>query len=367
MRVLVITPRLGRDPWTTGPIVATVLRVIAEAGHEPLLAADSIEDAAMLGGASVVEAFRDFSPTSSDFPSGFPSWVREIANRMKPDRTLSLCRSVVGNACWPLEPTRGAWMRRVLGTKSPVGIAAHLAKHHAVVRPRGRRVIRGRAAANDPPIEIRPPGLTLLDRPSDEHRVEARGRVRDSLGIGHNVHVLGVSATSGFGRQLDAPLAGLALANSPTRPLAVLAMARDTFSLHAAVRRAENRTGAPLWPHMHVLPPTQEAMPVLAACDGVLAPLSAWGDGLTSGCTGRFLADALLMGVPVAAIDSASGADMLRLGLGPGFLVRASRPPGWRATVERLIALERNSQPARVPTVASALKGCLESWGNQTR
>jgi len=228
-------------------------------------------------------------------------------------------------------------------------------------------VIRGRAAAGDALIEIRPPGLTLLDRPSDEQRIEARGRVRESLGIKRDVHVLGLSATSGFGRHLDATLAGLALANSPTRPLVVLAMVRDTFSIHAAVKRAEKRTGKHLWPSVYALPPTQEIMPVLAACDGVLAPLSAWGDGLTSGCTGRFLADALLMGVPVAAIDSASGADLLRQGLGPGFLVRASRPPGWRATVDRLIALERNPHPARVPTVASVLQTCLAAWAAPAR
>lgn len=362
MRVLVITPRLGKDPWTTGPIAAAVLRAIAESGHEPVLAADSIEDAEMFALACATETYRDFSPTSSDFPPGFGAWARKAAERIKPERTLSLCRTVVGDAWWPLEPTRGAWLRRTLGTKSLIGIAAHLAKHHAVLLPRSRRVIRGRAGANEAPIEIREPGITLMDGPSEGERIAARRRVRELLGIDQDAHVLGLSATAGFGRQLDAPLTGIAMASTPARPLTVLALVRDTFSFHAAVKRAEARTTGTLWSRVHMVPPTQNAMAALAACDGVLAPISAWGDCTTSGGTGRFVADALLMGVPVAAVDSASGADLLRHGLGPGFLLRASRPPGWRVAVDRLVALSRRAQPARVPTVASALQSCLAAW-----
>jgi len=152
------------------------------------------------------------------------------------------------------------------------------------------------------------------------------------LAIGEHRRVFLVSAPGSVGRLLD-PLSvavadlgageGMDRADAPV----LLVLAKESFRAHESALKS----GRP--ENFRILGQTARPELALAACDVAVAPFPAWRGGFEHAASGRFIADALAFGRPVAALRGASGADLLRSGdesgHAPGIIVERGSPADW--------------------------------------
>jgi hypothetical protein len=364
MRLLVFAPRLGSQPWSVGPLAAALASALTARGHRLVLAADSVDDPAMFTACERVVTFRTYSQTSTDFPAGFGRWCAAQRSALRHDAALSLARSAAADVSWPLDPTPLVWLRHHAATKSPLGLGALLVKHRAVARalaggrgPRPARLFtdgpgphltaaRRLGLHPEDPRLVMLPRFCLLEPIAPGEREACRDAVRGMLRIAPGSLVFVLSVPESIGRRLDAPLRGLAMTGSGGRahgPI-LIALARDTFTLRAAVARAG---GGELLDRVRIVTPTADPRPPLLATDYALAPFaSAYGHG-------QFVSDALWMGTPVIALAAAAGAELIlppaTLTPAPGLLVRRDAAPDWAE------ALTHAASPATLARAAAAV------------
>jgi len=356
MRVLVLSGRTARQPWTHGAIVQAICSALAARGHAVVLAAQSIDEPRAFAGCEAVHAFDSFDQTATDWPLGFATWARRRRGRIPHDVSVSLSRLVGGDVWMPLDPSAAAWLARAARSLSVPSLAIALARHCGVFRAwageaffvapiRGddesiRRVLAIGPARDDAARRLqRARGLgervrrvepfAAIVPPSETELRALRDRTRAILGIAPNRRVVLVSAPRPVGKLLDPLLLAvreLALREGEGSPV-MLALARDGYAVHSrAVRCAAVKS-------LRVMGLTERMDAALAAADMVALPIRAERGVFEQGGAGRLAADALALGRPLLALAGSVGSSLARLRSSgddsPGIVVEQSSRELW--------------------------------------
>lgn len=364
MRLLVISGRTARHPWSHGPLVAAACDAMIAHGHSVSLAAQSVDDAAMFARCEQVETFDSFDQTATDWPLGFAAWARKRRRVTAHDVSLSFSRVAAGDVWMPQEPSGAAWLARVRRSHSLPSQAIAIARHHGALRawafdaflvtpPTGedepiRRVLAvGSTAMGEVSRALhRARGLGervakvdpfgMVPRLPMEEMSRLRDATRAVLGIEPEQRVVLVSVPSPAGRLLDGLLVAAAAAGERDRRRApvLLVLARDCFSLQG---RAVKLGAAG---QMRIMGLTHQMGAALAAADAVALPMRSARGLFENGGTTRLAADALAFGRPLLAVSGAPGYGMARLRsaaeIAPGLVIDTSSRGEWERAFSQL-------------------------------
>jgi hypothetical protein len=259
----------------------------------------------------------------------FRRWVERTRPMVEHDVSLSLTRLVSADVWAPVGPTSGRSFGVMVRSLSP--ISAGLEALHqpwlasAIMAERAaKRHANGAVLAEigaDQPTGVDLGFVSGLTRPTDGERDALRREVRDRLGIGQDQPVLLMSCAHldrpGLGPMLDA--LGRFRDDGPL----LLVVGRRGWSISQAAA-AHGCSG-----QVRHLGATGRMDAALSACDAAVAPFRAAGNGTT----GRFIADAVLMGVPVLADPLAPGARLLRERPDAGEIVHGD----WLGAIRRVV------------------------------
>jgi glycosyltransferase involved in cell wall biosynthesis len=364
VNILVISGRTARHPWSNGALVAATCASLAKQGHAVTLAAQSVDDPALLACCERMHTFDSFDQTATDWPLGFAAWARRERRAIRHDVSVSFSRVAAADVWMPLEPSGAAWLARVRRSHSLVSRAIAVARHHGALRawasdaffvtpPIGedapiRRVIavgataageasralhraRGlgeRVAKVDPFGMLAAPGLSDIDT--------LRERTRALLGITPEQRVVLVSSPAPAGRLLDTLLDAVGAAAERTQRHApvLLVLAKDCFALHA---RAAARGMAS---HVRIMSLTERMEAALAAADAVALPVRTARGLFEHGGSTRLAAEALAFGRPLIAVSGAPGYAMARLRSAaedsPGLVIDTAKKEEWQRALAQL-------------------------------
>ena len=368
MRVLVISGRTARHPWSHGPLVAAVCDALIARGHTVSLAAQSVEDAEMFARCERVRAFDSFDQTATDWPLGFAAWTRQQRQMTAHDVSISFSRVAAGDVWMPLEPSGAAWLARIRRSHALPSQAIAIARHHGALRawafdaflvtpPTGeddpiRRVLAvGSTAAGEfsrtlhcarglgeRVAKVDPFGM--IARPAADEFGRLREATRALLSVEPEQRVVLVSVPAPAGRLLDGLLAATAAAAARDRRRApvLLMLARDCFALHGRAVKlgASGQT--------RIMGLTHQMSAALAAADAVALPMRSARGLFENGGTMRLAADALAFGRPPLAVSGAPGYGMARLRsaaeITPGLVIDTSSRGEWERAFSQLASDE---------------------------
>lgn len=364
MRVLVISGRTARHPWSHGHLVAAACDALVGRGHAVALAAQSVDDAMMFARCESVRTFDSFDQTATDWPLGFAAWARKQRRMTAHDVSLSFSRVAAGDVWMAQEPSGAAWLARIRRSHSPSSQAIAIARHHGALRawafdaflvtpPTGeddpiRRVLAvGSTAAGEVSRALhRARGLGervakvdpfgMVPPPSAEEIGRLRETTRTMLRVRPEQRVVLVSVPSPAGGLLDGLLTAAAAAAERDRGRApvLLLLARDCFALH---RRAV-KVGAV--GQTRIMGLTHQMIAALAAADAVALPMRSARGLFENGGTTRLAADALAFGRPLLAVSGAPGYGMARLRssaeITPGLVIDTSSKGEWERALSQL-------------------------------
>lgn len=356
MRVLVISGRAARQPWTHGGLAARICSGLASRGHAITLACQSLDDPALFAACRQTTAFAPFDQTATDWPHGFPAWARGRRRAHAHDVSLSLSRVAAADVWLPLEPSGRAFAYRLWHTHGIKSLAIAGARHNGALRawaadaffgaPRTtdvnpiRRVIAvGRASGEAARLlhtvrglgegVVRAEPFSMVE-PRDAAAVAAlRHQTRGLLRIEPDRLVVLVSAPLPVGTTLDSLLLGVAerAARDPPRAPVLLALAKDCVALHTRAIRCGAAS------HTRILGLTERIDAALAAADIVALPHKSEGTVFESGGLGRLAAEALCSGRPLLAVSGASGYELARLRSAsqdePGIVIDVPSASAW--------------------------------------
>lgn len=347
MQVLLFTPRLPAAMWSIGPVVAAMARGLSDREICVHLAADSIEDRAMFEGhCQSAREFREFSQTSTDYPTGFARWAARAREEVRHDVSLSMSHNARADAAWPLSKTRAAWLTHNVRRKSALRLAAHLVKHWQVVVPSG--MARG---AGGLAIGLSLPRFSLMASAAPGEREAGRALLNRSLGLRGDGPVLVLSAPEEIGPEIGVLLEAFRRSTDRAHAPTLLALARDAFSVRAAATRAGVSES------VRVLGFTDEARGVLLAADFAVAPFRPpVRDATATGAMGRFVCDALRVGTPALVASGAPGSELVET-CGAGVVVQGNSAEGWAG------ALRRSSDEAFRKSARTAAAGVSSTLG----
>lgn len=363
MKICIVTEYVRRFPWSAGRWAADLGHALAARGHRVTVACDGVEDPTLFSGVDLLVRRPGRTWRGSD-PRGFQTWgLGESAGH---DATLSLTPLVPGDLWAPISHRAGGLVRHLVRSHSPVSAfmelaarpwlpAAMLAEARAeTMAARGGRTLIARIGRVSCRGSVVPLGYASRLKPltDAEHRA-ARGAVRGLLGVSAERALVLISAVHPYRPGLDRFLRGFVRAREELgdhAPL-LLVMGRRTVPVHAAARRA----GASRF--VRFLGGTARPELAFAAADLAAAPWSALGER----GTGRFVADALRLSVPVLASGAATGSELVRpehFGTPElGTVVDGNREEEWASAIVQQLSIERWAYARRAARDAGAVLG----------
>ncbi len=354
MQIAIVAEHIRRWPWHPSRWATDLARGLAARGHAVTVVCDDIEDPWSLGEGVGLVRRREGRSARSRQPIRFAQWVERTCASFA--RTISLTRLAPGNLWIVCEPASWGSFVRSVASPSPATVVLE-----GLARPwlpfalagevcAGRRVADGSSAVVRARIgHARSGGEVSLPLASALGGVpcpEVRDRLRAVLRIADEQALVLVSSVDAPARSLRNVLGGMArLRHSARAVLCVLT--REPVR----VQRLGRASG--LGARLRVLGATSDMGSVLHAADLAIVRGDGW--------SGRFLADAIRMGVPVLCEESAQGASIVEpptIGTGPvGRLVRDRTPAGWAGALDLVLegsALRQMRRAAQVvgPTLA---------------
>lgn len=359
MRVLLIAEYVRRLPWSPSLWAQDLARGLTGRRLDVDVLLDGCDDPSPIlalppaadrtdgpRGAITLTRRRPLRLPRQRHPLRFQRWAIEQARRRAHDVSLSLTPLVPADLWAPIGPPSAAEFAALIRARPPATVAMESAQNPWILAALvGERRARALAARRDPPPRRATIGTPRADdrtvdlgfasrldplEPAEHHR--ARARVRSLLGLDGNRVVLVLSAVHRGRPGLNEMLTALARVGSDARaarasPPALIVAGRDTHSLERLYRAV----GASEL--VHPVGTTASMREILCAADLAVAPFAA----RHREATGRFVADALRLGVPVIADRDAPGAGLVRpttFGTGPlGAIVHERTPGAWARAI----------------------------------
>ena len=331
MRIAVVAEHIHRWPWHPSRWATDLAGGLAARGHEVAIVCDAIDDPWSVSERVRVLRRRPGRAPRSRQPIRFVRWATRTGAPF--DRTISLTRLVAGDLWIACEPRSWNSFVRSVASPSPAtvlleGLSRPWLPLALVGEVRARRDGRSRPVACTRIGHARDGehALPLVSRLADEPSPTARGMLRSALRIDPEQVFMLVSAVDAPARRLRDLFTGVArLRHSAGVVLGVLT--------HEPVRVLRLGHATRVGDRLRILGTTTDMASLLAAAD--LAIVRA------SGQSGRFLADAIRMGVPVLCEAGAVGASIVEppaIGSGPvGRLVRDCTPAGWAGVLDLVL------------------------------
>ena len=346
MKILMVVEYVRRFPWSGGRWAADLSLALRRRGHALTVACDGVEDAGLFGPTPVLVRRPKRTFRGSD-PSGFQAWALDLARTGGFDATVSLTPLVPADLWMPVSYSSIALVGHLVRSHSLISAAMELAARPWLpagvmteARSRGswlpgRRVVRTHigSLSGEAPVGY----ASRLEPMGEAGRARARAAVRDLLGLSPERPLLLASVVHPYRPGLDAFMRGLALTRHELRERGpvLLFMGRRTYPAH----RAALASGCGRY--VRFLGGTARPELALAACDVAVAPFSGAGEI----ATGRFIADALRLSVPVLAHPRAPGAELVRpehFGTPEiGEIVADASAVGWSRAIQGSLSLER--------------------------
>ena len=300
-------------PWTHAWWAHILATGLAQRGHTVDLVLDGTELPIDPAAAFRVHIARPRRIHLGAHPGRFGRLVQTLRQRDPAAVVLSLTPLVAGDLWLPIEPSPLQVARRLVRDLRPVSLALELAHHPwlpfeawAAWRARHPRSIR--LAFDGRPGTEPLPRVTTLTQPQADaaYRDAALVRARFDIPFDHALAALSLAEFNP--RVLGSFLSDLAAAAS--KPLTILAA---TARPHTLTRLADlaGFSSTHVRTPIHLVPVTltRSIHPLLAAADLALAPPPF--ASTPAGHSGRWIADALALGVPVLAHADAPGATLL--------------------------------------------------------
>jgi hypothetical protein len=334
-------------PWTPSWWAIVLAQALAERGHQVDLVLDGTETSPEPTAPYRVHIARPGRIHLGAHPGRFVRLVQSLRREQPQAVVLSLTPLLAGDLWLPVEPSPLQIARRLVRDLRPVSLALELAHHPwlgfeawaawRAGHPGATRLAFDATAG----AEMLPRVTTLSQAQADAaHRASIDVRSSLSVPTGHALAVLSLPELNA--RVLSPFLSDLAAATARvSKPLTIVAA---TARPHTLARLAADAGLARLVPvtlsrSMHTL---------LAAADLALAP-PPQAPPSAAGASGRWIADALALGVPVVAHKNAPGSD----------LIPQSVQAAWRTRDELAAALAHTleTSPGRtpVPTIPTHL------------
>lgn len=339
-------------PWRTEWLAVPLAGALARAGNDVEVIADGFEagvDRALAAAVGQPVKLEAISPMRTHLGSNPRHFVREIAKRTAGAEVISLTGLVPAERWLPLDEPPTATGARIVRELSPLSAALELAHHPWLsVEWLAWRRARARGARHGwKPLQLGDPAKGGLGVVSIADTAVQRDTARTRLGVGDRGCVA-VSAADDTVVRLRPVFEALAsLGNTAPDCLVLGHKARSIMSLAA-------RCG--VLSRVKPLGLTRRVGDVLAAVDGVVA-LPASGPRVGGG---RWIADAVARGLPVAADTRSEGTWLLnpdeivhgdwaggirRLASGSPTPPRPAQRLGIDSLAERLLAPDLCSAP----------------------
>lgn len=312
MKVLILAEFVEPHPWGQSRWAVDLARGLHARGHEVVLACDGIYDPEELAPMRVL-AHRHRRREHDRRPAAFHRWALRTMRREPHDVSLSLTRLAPADVRVEMDrpAVRALWAhvrgRNVVSAGFeavqhpylPLAVAAE-----ALTRRSGR--VKRVLMLGGVPGRLGPDELGYASRlatPEPGAFAALRRRTREALGVSPDRHAVLISAAhperSGLRAFLEG-FRGVRMARQVLPPVLLVAGGAG-HGVHAAAVAAGVASG------VRVIGGTSRIDAALAACDLAAAPLG----GRHAGETGRFIADALRVGRPVAADQGVRGAELL--------------------------------------------------------
>ena len=337
VNITILAEYIRSFAWSPTAWAAHLAHALAKQGHHVTIACDGLENPAMFASLDLIVRRPHRTLRGSD-PLGFHNWTTTLR---QPARTSTHAPAHATISLTPLAPG-DIWMPLNSGTLTE--LAAQLRAHtplsallEVLARPwlPTALLVESRARRNhrdsSPPIlarlgqlesrgQVRALGYaSRFDPPNPDQRLQLRTQTRDLLGISPDRPVVLLSAVHAKRPGLSTLLAGFASLRRrrAVNPPLLLVMGRHAHHAHRAADHANCTEG------LRFLGGTARADAAFAAADLAVAPWSAPHSTFPSGfpfafpsmftvsSTGRFIADALRLGVPVLATRHAPGAELI--------------------------------------------------------
>jgi len=327
MRIALIAEYVRTLPWSPTRWTVEIARGLAAQGHAVEVLLDGCDDPSEFkhpdigaSGTISVVVRRPLRIARQRAPLSFQRWATTRLAALSHDTSLSLTRLVPGSVWVPIGPPSAAEFVSMIRARSPASIGFEIAQNPWVLasmlaerrapglaRSSGMRPILARLGADDDgSCELLGTGSSMPVATVEQRRT-LRAAVRQVLEIPDHTLVIAASVMHPGRPGLGAMLDGLARASRRSQipdadpGLVLIAACRSTHSL----ARLATRSGAEAL--VRTIGTSSSVRAMLAASDlATSAQTSHPGHA-----TGRFLADALRMGVPVLAHRRAPGASLI--------------------------------------------------------
>lgn len=339
MRFLLAANFVRDMPWTPSWWAVTLARSLSARGHEVELVLDGTEvaDTALFG--VPVHVARPGRIHLGAHPGRFQRLLRELRERTRAT-VLSLTPMVAGDLWLPLDPSPLQIAKRLIRDLKPISLALELSHHPWI----GFEAWAAWRATHHPSLQLTfadSPGPTAVPRVTTltplaaEAAWQASRSVRDRLGIQGNDLLAVLSLPEVDEKRIGAYFRELAEAGGGSITILVA-----THRPHTVARLAWQAGLGGVRP----ITLTRSLHAVLAASDVALAP-PAQSPPPRAGHGGRWIADAIALGVPVIARPDSPGAELL---------VESQAPCDTGETLRAALAnvrsrLQARSEPPTIP------------------
>ncbi len=297
-------------PWTHSWWPLALARGLGLRGHSVQLAIDGTEMPDDPSATYHVHVANPLRTHLGAHPGRLSRLVRHLRRSDPQAVVLSLTPLVAGDLWLPIEPSPLQVARRLIRDLRPVSLALELSHHPwlpfeawAAWRAHHPRAIR---LAFDPQAGAELlPRVTTLSQSQADAAVRASHAVRANLGVPAD-RTLAILSLPEINPRPLVPFLSLlarAAANSP-EPLTIVAATARPHSLARLAREAGLSSLVPVTL-------TRSVHALLAASDLAIAP-PAQTQPTAPGSTGRWIADAIALSVPIVAHADASGADLIQ-------------------------------------------------------
>lgn len=356
LRVAIVAEFVRAFPYAPSAWACLLARELCQRGHQVTIIADGIEHPYAFGAIPVI-VHRHGRIHHGCEPFGFRNWCHRTLGTIAPDVTLSFTDHVAADLWLPLGPGPLTFLRSLRHT-SLVGAAMDIAHRpfillelvSQIAARRESKILQSRHVtfAADPASHSLPPGSLVLPITSTvatcstDLVAQMRRSMRDALRIAPTTPLLLLSIDDHEAEHLKLVFEALSQlrAHSSAAPRFLLASRAPTF-----VRRFAMRWGVE--DAILSAGTTRRQELLFAASDALVQPCPA----RAGESSGRLIANALEMRLPVLADASAAGATSIVNGA--GIRLHAPTSTSWRN------ALLHACDPAWRSRAASACEGLI--------
>lgn len=321
--ILVFAEYIRSMPWSMSIWAAHIARALSESGATVTVAADGIEDPAVIAPPTALLVRRPLRKLRASDPIRFARWCASIQSSHPSASTISFTRYHPARLWIPLaEPVLSTLAHAALAHRPataamellhrPWALKALIAERRAAASAREalhmRAALGGHRAVDSarPPTDASPLGLASILPPiAPPARLALRARTRRLLSIPPDAICFLTSAVHHDRASLQDLLDGFSAAIASSQELAsarLLILGRKTHTIASRIERASLTSRA------SILGGTSRMDAAFAAADVALVASSP----RDRNSSGRFLADSLSQGVPVITPPSAAGSALLR-------------------------------------------------------